>query len=50
MRVLISEFSSYGGDLNGLPENLKKFLDYSIKLKFEEKPNYKYLKQLISLL
>ena len=44
---LKSEFSSYGGDLNGLPENLKKFLDYSIKLKFEEKPNYKYLKQLI---
>ena len=44
---LKAEFSSYGGDLNGLPGNLKKFLDYSIKLKFEEKPNYKYLKQLI---
>ena len=40
---LKAEFSSYGGDLSGLPENLKKFLDYSIKLKFEERPNYKYL-------
>lgn len=42
-----SEFSSYGGDIKGIPKNLKLFLDYSIKLKFEEKPNYKYLKQLI---
>ena len=41
------EFSSYGFDSNSIPKNFKKFLDYVIKLKFEEMPNYKYLKQLI---
>ena len=41
------EFSSYGYKLNAFPKNLVKLLDYAIKLKFEEKPNYKYIKQLI---
>ena len=43
---LKAEFSSLRGNLD-FPENLKKFLDYSINLKFEEKPNYKFLKNLI---
>ena len=41
------EFSSYGYDNKYIPNNLLKFLDYAIKLKFEELPNYKYLKDLI---
>ena len=41
------EFSSFGTNLKNIPKNLTKFLDYSIKLKFDEMPNYKYLKQLI---
>ena len=41
------EFSSYGANMKNIPKNLIKFLDYSIKLKFDEMPNYKYLKQLI---
>lgn len=41
------EFSSYGCDNKNIPKNLKTFLDYVIKLKFEEMPNYKYLKDLI---
>jgi serine/threonine protein kinase len=41
------EFSSYGCDIKKIPKNLKLFLDYVIKLKFEEVPDYKYLKQLI---
>jgi serine/threonine protein kinase len=41
------EFSSYGYDNGDIPSNLMKFLDYVIKLKFEELPNYKYLKDLI---
>ena len=41
------EFSSYGYDNINIPNNLMKFLDYAIKLKFEELPNYKYLKDLI---
>ena len=41
------EFSSYGYDNIYIPNNLMKFLDYAIKLKFEELPNYKYLKDLI---
>ena len=41
------EFSSYGYEMNNIPKNLKKFLDYSLTLKFDENPNYKYLKQLI---
>ena len=41
------EFSSYGYEMNNIPRNLKKFLDYSLTLKFDENPNYKYLKQLI---
>ncbi len=41
------EFSSYGYDNISIPSNLMKFLDYAIKLKFEELPNYKYLKDLI---
>ena len=41
------EFSSYGYENGAIPSNLMKFLDYVIKLKFEELPNYKYLKDLI---
>ena len=41
------EFSSYGYEMNNIPKNLKKFLDYSLTLKFDENPDYKYLKQLI---
>ena len=41
------EFASYGCEMKNIPKNLKKFLDYIIKLKFDETPNYKYLKQLI---
>ena len=41
------EFSSYGYENRSIPNNLMKFLDYAIKLKFEELPNYKYLKDLI---
>ena len=41
------EFCSYGCDIKKIPKNLKLFLDYVIKLKFEEVPDYKYLKQLI---
>ena len=40
------ELSSYGYGSN-TPNNFKKFLDYVSKLKFDEIPNYKYLKQLI---
>ena len=38
---------SYGYENGSIPSNLMKFLDYAIKLKFEELPNYKYLKDLI---
>ena len=41
------EFSSYGCEIKNIHKNLKKFLDYAIKLKFDEAPNYKYLKQLV---
>lgn len=41
------EFSSYGCEMKNIHKNLKKFLDYVIKLKFDESPNYKYLKQLV---
>ena len=41
------EFSSYGYGNKSIPSNLMKFLDYAIKLKFEEMPDYKYLKDLI---
>jgi casein kinase 1 len=41
------EFSSYGCEMKNIHKNLKKFLDYAIKLKFDETPNYKYLKQLV---
>lgn len=41
------EFSSYIYKMNNIPKNLEKLLNYTIKLKFEEKPNYKYIKQLI---
>ena len=41
------EFCSYGYEINSIPKNLKKILDYSVTLKFDEIPNYKYLKQLI---
>jgi hypothetical protein len=41
------ELSSYGYDNKYIPNNLMKFFDYTIKLKFEELPNYKYLKDLI---
>ena len=41
------EFSSYGCEMKNIHKNLKKFLDYVIKLKFDETPNYKYLKQLV---
>ncbi len=41
------EFSSYGYENKNIPNNLMKFLGYAIKLKFEELPNYKYLKDLV---
>ena len=41
------EFISYGCEMKNIPKNLKEFLDYIAKLKFDETPNYKYLKQLI---
>ena len=41
------EFSSYGCEVKNIHKNLKKFLDYVIKLKFDEAPNYKYLKELV---
>ena len=41
------EFSFYGFENKYIPSNLMKFLDYAIKLKFEELPNYKYLKELV---
>ena len=44
---LKEEFSSFGYKAINMPKNLKLFLDYVIKLKFEEIPDYKYLKQLI---
>lgn len=44
---LKEEFSSYGYNATNMPNNLKLFLDYVVKLKFEEIPDYKYLKQLI---
>ena len=31
----------------GLPEEIKIFMDYISKMKFEEEPNYSYLKKLI---
>ena len=31
----------------GLPNEIKLFIDYASKLKFEEEPNYNYLKKLI---
>jgi len=41
------ELSSYGYDIEYIPNNLMKFLNYVIKLNFEELPNYKYLKDLV---
>ena len=41
------EFCSIGKGLNIIHENFGKMLDYVTKLQFEEKPNYKYLKDLI---
>ena len=41
------EFTSYKYNSINIPKNLKEFLDYVIQLKFEEIPNYKYLKDLI---
>ena len=41
------EFSSYGCNTFNIPKNLKNFLDYVIRLKFEEMPDYKYLKELV---
>ena len=40
-------FSSYECSLKNIPQNLYKILDYSTKLKFDEIPDYKYLKKLI---
>jgi len=41
------EFTSYEYYNKSIPKNLMKFLDYAIKLQFDELPNYKYLKNLI---
>ena len=41
------EFCSIGKGLNIIHKNFGKMLDYVTKLQFEEKPNYKYLKDLI---
>ena len=41
------ELSTYGYSSKNIPKNLSKFLDYSTKLKFDEIPDYKYLKKLI---
>ena len=41
------EFCSIGKDLNIIHKNFGKILDYVTKLQFEERPNYKYLKDLI---
>ena len=32
---------------DGLPEEIKLFMDYIKKLKFDEDPNYDYLKKLL---
>lgn len=31
----------------GLPEEIKSFYEYCLKLEFEENPDYKYLKKLL---
>ena len=41
------EFCSIGKGLNIIHQNFGKILDYVTKLQFEERPNYKYLKDLI---
>ena len=41
------EFSSICKQLKNIDKNLVKILDYVSKLQFEEKPNYKYIKELI---
>lgn len=41
------EFCSFGKGLKSIDKNLVKILDYVSKLQFEEKPNYKYIKELI---
>ena len=41
------EFSSICKQLKSIDRNLAKILDYVSKLKFEENPNYKYIKELI---
>ena len=41
------EFSSIGKQLISIDKNLFKILDYVSKLQFEDKPNYKYIKELI---
>ena len=33
--------------MKNLHKNLCKILDYATRLQFEEKPNYKYLKDLV---
>jgi serine/threonine protein kinase len=41
------EFCSFGKNIKNLHKNLCKILDYATRLQFEEKPNYKYLKDLV---
>lgn len=41
------EFCSFGKELKNIDKNLIKILNYVSKLQFEEKPNYKYIKELI---
>ena len=41
------EFCSFGKNMKNLHKNLCKILDYATTLQFEEKPNYKYLKDLV---
>ena len=41
------EFCSFGKNMKNLHKNLCKILDYATRLQFEEKPNYKYLKDLV---
>ena len=41
------EFCSFGKRFKNIHKNIIKILDYTNKLEFEEKPDYKYIKELI---
>ena len=41
------EFGSFGKQMKNIHKNIIKILDYTNKLEFEEKPDYKYIKELI---